>query len=233
MPSLGLVTKATSSGTPASAGAPGHRPTSRAGTARGRSGRGHGGWHRRERRRPGSFRCARRCRNTGAARRRNATFLDKAGLIKRHHRLRIAQVLDDIGPQIVAYRIGIPAHAGQEVLHAVGGGSPAASARCQPFLRSSGASSPSDTPPPAAAARPDRTAAPAAPAGPPTRRPGRPSSIVAKASSSTASAPAGRPSDSSSPARIAPGWSIPARTRHSSAGSARVANSMMAPSSSA
>jgi hypothetical protein len=47
-------------------------------------------------------------------------FLDKAGFIKRHHRVRIAQVLDDIGTQIVAYRLGIPAHAGQEVLHAVG-----------------------------------------------------------------------------------------------------------------
>jgi hypothetical protein len=46
-------------------------------------------------------------------------FLDKAGLIKRHHRIRIAQVLDDIGAQIVAHRIGIPTHAGQEVLHAV------------------------------------------------------------------------------------------------------------------
>jgi len=47
-------------------------------------------------------------------------FLDEASLVKRHHRVHIAQVLDDIDTQIVAHRIGIPAHARQEVLHAVG-----------------------------------------------------------------------------------------------------------------
>ena len=49
-------------------------------------------------------------------------FLDEASLVKCHHRVHIAQVLDDIDTQIVAHRIGIPAHAGQKVLHAVGRG---------------------------------------------------------------------------------------------------------------
>src|SRR5215218_11071281 len=48
-------------------------------------------------------------------------LLQKPGLVKHQDGLLIAQVLDDVGAQIVAYEIGIPAHAGEEVLHAVGG----------------------------------------------------------------------------------------------------------------
>src|SRR4051812_46582197 len=39
------------------------------------------------------------------------------GLIKDQHRLLITQVFDDIDLEIVAYRLGVPAGAGQEILH--------------------------------------------------------------------------------------------------------------------
>ena len=52
---------------------------------------------------------------------RLVALLEKAGLVEHQHGVGIAQMLDDIGPQIVADGIGVPAHAAQEVLHAVGG----------------------------------------------------------------------------------------------------------------
>ena len=52
--------------------------------------------------------------------RRLVALLEKAGLIEHQHGVRIAQVLDYIGAQIIAHGVGIPVHAGQEILHAIG-----------------------------------------------------------------------------------------------------------------
>jgi hypothetical protein len=49
-------------------------------------------------------------------------LLQKAGLIQHQHSIRIAKMLDDIGPQVVANLLGVPAHAAEEVLHSVGRG---------------------------------------------------------------------------------------------------------------
>src|SRR3954453_1941392 len=51
---------------------------------------------------------------------RLAPFLDKAGLVQHQHGIGVAQLRDNIGAQIVAHLIGIPAHAGQKILHPVG-----------------------------------------------------------------------------------------------------------------
>ena len=36
------------------------------------------------------------------------------------HGIRIAKMLDHIGAQVITHRIGIPVHAGEEILHAIG-----------------------------------------------------------------------------------------------------------------
>jgi hypothetical protein len=50
---------------------------------------------------------------------RLAALLQEARLVQHQHRIRVAQVLDDVGAQVVADRVGVPAHAREEVLHAV------------------------------------------------------------------------------------------------------------------
>ena len=50
---------------------------------------------------------------------RLAALLDEAGLVQDQHAAGITQMLDHIGPQIVAHRVGIPAHPAQELLHPV------------------------------------------------------------------------------------------------------------------
>ena len=52
--------------------------------------------------------------------RRFRALLQKSGLIEHQHGLLIAEVLDDVGAQIIAHEIGVPAHAGKKVLYAVG-----------------------------------------------------------------------------------------------------------------
>jgi hypothetical protein len=47
-------------------------------------------------------------------------FLDEAGLVQDQHGIRVAQVLHDVGVQVIADRVGVPACATEEVLHAVG-----------------------------------------------------------------------------------------------------------------
>jgi hypothetical protein len=56
--------------------------------------------------------------------RRLVALLEKAGLIQHQHGVRIAEMLDHIGAQVIAHRIGLPVHAGEEVLHAIGAGVP-------------------------------------------------------------------------------------------------------------
>ena len=53
---------------------------------------------------------------------RLVALLQEAGLVEHQHGIRIAEVLDHIGAQVIAHRIGIPVHAGEEVLHAIGAG---------------------------------------------------------------------------------------------------------------
>ena len=50
---------------------------------------------------------------------RLGALLEKAGLIQHQDCVVIAQVLDHIGPQIIAERIGVPVNAREELLHAV------------------------------------------------------------------------------------------------------------------
>jgi hypothetical protein len=52
---------------------------------------------------------------------RLAAFLDEAGLVQHAHRARVAQVLHDIGLQVVTDRVGIPVCPAEEVLHPVRG----------------------------------------------------------------------------------------------------------------
>jgi hypothetical protein len=47
-------------------------------------------------------------------------LLDEAGLVDHQHGVLIAEMLDRVGPQVVAHGLGIPAHAEEEVLHPVG-----------------------------------------------------------------------------------------------------------------
>ena len=54
--------------------------------------------------------------------RRLVALLEKAGLIQHQHGVGIAEMLDHIGAQVIAHRIGIPVHAGKEILHAIGAG---------------------------------------------------------------------------------------------------------------
>jgi hypothetical protein len=49
-------------------------------------------------------------------------LLDEAGLVQHQHGVRITQLLDDVGLQVVADLLGIPAHAAEKVLHPVGRG---------------------------------------------------------------------------------------------------------------
>jgi hypothetical protein len=51
---------------------------------------------------------------------RAVTLLDEAGLIHHQHRVRVAQVLDDIVAQVVADPVGVPPGAVEQPLHAVG-----------------------------------------------------------------------------------------------------------------
>jgi hypothetical protein len=51
--------------------------------------------------------------------RRLLALLHEAGLVQHQHRVRVAEVLDHVGPQVVADRLGFPAHPAQEVLHPV------------------------------------------------------------------------------------------------------------------
>ena len=46
-------------------------------------------------------------------------FLEKAGLIEHQHGLRVTEMLNRIGPQVIAHRISIPVHAREKILHAV------------------------------------------------------------------------------------------------------------------
>ena len=50
---------------------------------------------------------------------RPAALLEEAGLVQHQHRLRVARVLDHVGAQVVPDRVGVPAHAREQVLHAV------------------------------------------------------------------------------------------------------------------
>src|SRR3954469_24668469 len=50
---------------------------------------------------------------------RLGALLEKARLIQHQDRVVITQVLDHIGPQIIAERIGVPVNAREELLHAV------------------------------------------------------------------------------------------------------------------
>ena len=50
---------------------------------------------------------------------RLGALLEKAGLIQHQDCVVITQVLDHIGPQIIAERIGVPVDAREELLHAV------------------------------------------------------------------------------------------------------------------
>ena len=53
---------------------------------------------------------------------RLVALLEKAGLVEHQHGVRIAEMLDDIGAQVIAHGVGIPVHAGEEILHAIGAG---------------------------------------------------------------------------------------------------------------
>ena len=55
---------------------------------------------------------------------RLVALLQEAGLGEDQHCIRIAQVLDHIGPQVIPDRIGVPAHAREEILHPVRRGVP-------------------------------------------------------------------------------------------------------------
>jgi hypothetical protein len=50
---------------------------------------------------------------------RLAAFLDEAGLVQHEHRARVAQVLHDVGLQVVTDRVGVPVCPAEEVLYAI------------------------------------------------------------------------------------------------------------------
>jgi hypothetical protein len=51
-------------------------------------------------------------------------LLDVAGLVDHQHGLRVGQVLHDVVAQVIAYRVGVPHRAGQQMLHPVRAGFP-------------------------------------------------------------------------------------------------------------
>jgi len=51
--------------------------------------------------------------------RRLLALLHEPGLVQHQHGVGITEPLDDIGPQVVPDRVGVPAHAREEVLHPV------------------------------------------------------------------------------------------------------------------
>ena len=53
---------------------------------------------------------------------RAVALLEEPGLVEDQDRVGVAEVLDDIGPQVVADRVGVPVGAAHEVLDAVGVG---------------------------------------------------------------------------------------------------------------
>ena len=48
------------------------------------------------------------------------SLLQEAGLINDQHRLRVAEVFDDVRPQVIAHLVGAPLGAPEQVLQAVG-----------------------------------------------------------------------------------------------------------------
>lgn len=62
---------------------------------------------------------ARRARVLPLHAHRFGAFLHKAGLIQHQNRPGVTQVLDDIGLQVIADRVRVPAHPAEEVLHGI------------------------------------------------------------------------------------------------------------------
>jgi site-specific DNA recombinase len=65
---------------------------------------------------------------------RVAALLEIAGLIDHQHRARVAEVLDQIIPDVVADRVVVPDRSGQQVLQAVRGGVPCVLGECPAVL---------------------------------------------------------------------------------------------------
>jgi hypothetical protein len=53
---------------------------------------------------------------------RLVALLHEPGLVEHQHGVRVTEMLAHVGAQVVAHRFGLPVHAGQEVLHAIGAG---------------------------------------------------------------------------------------------------------------
>jgi hypothetical protein len=71
-------------------------------------------------------------------------FLKETGLVHDQHAVRIAEILSHVGLQVVTHTIRVPLRRIERPLHPpCGPASPSCSASCQPFLRSTRASSPS------------------------------------------------------------------------------------------
>jgi len=68
-------------------------------------------------------------------------FLEEAGFINDQHRIGMAEVLDDVGTQVVADLIGVPVGGGEQALHAIRRGGAAVFGDLPLFLRSMGLSS--------------------------------------------------------------------------------------------
>src|SRR6266700_7642974 len=69
-------------------------------------------------------------------------LLEIAGLVHHQHRPRIAQVVDDVVADVIAYLVVVPHRPAKQVLLPSGLGSPACSAIVQQFMRGRSASRP-------------------------------------------------------------------------------------------
>ncbi len=108
---------------------------------------------------PGRSRSARRCRCTAAGHPRCATpDLRSPVSSMMSTPVRVAQLVDHEGPQVITHGVGVPHRIGQQPLHPVRAACPACSANCQHDLLSTSDSRPSSHSRAARAAPPARTA---------------------------------------------------------------------------
>jgi hypothetical protein len=116
------------------------------------------GWRRPGTPRAGSCRPCRPARVLTLHPDRGRALLEEPGLVHHQHRAWIAQVLQDVGAQIIADQVGIPLGGGQQPLHPIRGGLAGVLGQLPavfPVLRRPAVRA--DTPAPAGAARPGRT----------------------------------------------------------------------------
>jgi hypothetical protein len=94
-------------------------PNSVGGRFHGRWRSGPWDWHWPQTHRFGPFNATRRAKVLPLHRNRLRVFFQNAGLIKHQDRLRLVQVLTDMGPQAITYHIDVPLIRGQQPLHLV------------------------------------------------------------------------------------------------------------------